>query len=43
MKPKPRWMQSVIAAAKEEGDTPLFVGRRKQRINVTGTTKLARA
>ena len=30
MKPKPRWMQSVIAAAKEAGDAPLAVSARKR-------------
>lgn len=32
MKPKPRWMKSVITAAKEVCETPLFVGRRKRDI-----------
>ena len=30
MKPKPRWMKSVIKAAKEVGHAPLFVGSRKR-------------
>jgi len=41
MKPKPRWMQSVIDAAKEAGDTPLFVGSRKR--GAAAATKSVRA
>lgn len=42
MKPKPRWMKSVIAAAKVAGETPLFFGNRKRSI-VAAPIKPARA
>lgn len=42
MKPKPRWMKSVIAAAKEAGGTPLFPVHRKREAAVAAASKPAR-
>lgn len=39
MKPMPRWMKSVIDAAKEAGETPLFVGSRKRDDAATKTVR----
>lgn len=42
MKPKPRWMRSVIAAAKEAGGTPLFLGHRKREAIASAQPKPVR-